>query len=369
MDTALQQLESENLHLHTKLQALKSDPAVKGDTSTNVILRGLQSRLLVLAEEKSRLGEECVRLAEENRSLQVVLASEGDVSELRNKAGEIERMIEKFRSEQVGLQKVTKGQASMLATLEAKERAHNSELAVIKRDIQQAKDQLAALSQDDQDAGEIRKFEKLLRAEQETGLALSRQLQAIKARATDTTNKFMLQRRLAERQRDWALEKPVLEERIAALQRKANALVAEGSTTLRDVPAVDEATQKHIASLQAKLLRINSEIEESYKRSEAFRAQADTTRSQLREAGLFVTDGAPGPISTARGPGSPRGGGSSPRGRASELPPKGGASPRGAKRTAHSAAPKPSAPVEGSAGGVRGAYSGRPTRLVPATAR
>ncbi len=42
-----------------------------------------------------------MRLAEENRSLQVVLASEGDVSELRNKAGEIERMIEKFRSEQV----------------------------------------------------------------------------------------------------------------------------------------------------------------------------------------------------------------------------------------------------------------------------
>jgi hypothetical protein len=67
--------------------------------------RGPCSRLAscqALAEEKSRLGEECARLTEVNRSLQAVLASEGDATELRNKAGEIERMIEKFKSEQVG---------------------------------------------------------------------------------------------------------------------------------------------------------------------------------------------------------------------------------------------------------------------------
>ncbi len=97
---------------------------------------------------------------------------------------------------------------------------------------------VAALTQDDQDAGEIRKFEKLLRAEQESGLTLSRQLQAIKARATDTTNKFMLQRRLVEKQRDWALERPALEERILALQRKANATVAEAAGP-REVAPMD----------------------------------------------------------------------------------------------------------------------------------
>ena len=97
-----------------------------------------------------------------------------------------------------------------------------------------------ALTKDDHDATEAKKFTVKLRAEQETALALARQLQLVKQRATDATSQFLLQRKLAEKQRDWAIEKPELEAKIAALSAKIEALTAASAGGVQ--PTTDVST-------------------------------------------------------------------------------------------------------------------------------
>jgi hypothetical protein len=65
-EDTLQALERENLSLHTQLKKMKGDAEgasggtggghkAGGKTDTNVIIRGLQHRLLVLADDKARI--------------------------------------------------------------------------------------------------------------------------------------------------------------------------------------------------------------------------------------------------------------------------------------------------------------------------
>jgi hypothetical protein len=62
---------------------LRSDASSKNVAAeSNVMVRGLQSRLLSLLEEKNALVDEITELKESNKSLQQVLTWDGDVKEV-----------------------------------------------------------------------------------------------------------------------------------------------------------------------------------------------------------------------------------------------------------------------------------------------
>ena len=82
MDATIGRLEGENVKLLTQLAELKGESVSKNGAETNVVVRGLQSKLLALMEEKDALSSEIASLGEQNKGLQQVLSGEGDVKEV-----------------------------------------------------------------------------------------------------------------------------------------------------------------------------------------------------------------------------------------------------------------------------------------------
>jgi hypothetical protein len=77
-------LERENTQLHEQLAGLKSDAPKKQSTvETNVVVRGLQGRLLAMADERADLEQEFTTLTTNVKTLTHVLAAEGDLNEVR----------------------------------------------------------------------------------------------------------------------------------------------------------------------------------------------------------------------------------------------------------------------------------------------
>ena len=83
MDATIGRLEGENVKLLTQLAELKGESVSKNGAETNVVVRGLQSKLLALMEEKDALSSEIASLGEQNKGLQQVLSGEGDVKEVQ----------------------------------------------------------------------------------------------------------------------------------------------------------------------------------------------------------------------------------------------------------------------------------------------